>query len=204
LGNVVKPLDIAAMIDYDYSYDFTPDLTALRFLGTSIPVFLWDNLQRYPDLKEVMGDLGISKHYVTKELTVKTVPEFIPLIASVRKNEDLHAAYMLRNSAHLKHIYQGDAKPLPVDGKYLRVSLAALQVLDAHYRNTEDFTRRLVQVRCPRDKSIINCYTWMNSLNQIATFDAKEQQHAIIDGLELEVARSIQFSTGSKCYRTFT
>jgi|SRR6056297_3943722 len=173
---------IKSLVNVDTKYNHTFDLPKLRYLGAGIPVFLWDNLQDFPDASAILGCTDMSQSYESKYFNALTVNKYIPWY-NMDDSKDSYAAYCLEEHEDIAFLDLPEyttAKPLPIKGKVCLVSLEALQELDIYYENERLFTRTRIQVYPSQYcKKPIEVFTWFNSVDQISSFDQDANEHVL-------------------------
>lgn len=159
-------------IQMDIRYNWTPDLTALRYLGGPIPVFIWDDLTNFSTLKDVLDELGYFVHHASVTSTdAYTVSKYVPFY-NISDSKSSYPCYCLEEESDLDFF---DAPDYTIDearvlkGKMYDMSLEAIRVLDMYYENESQFDRVGIEVKKIRnaDKSY-KCFTWMNTAEQFA------------------------------------
>lgn len=173
---------IKSLVNVDTKYNHTFDLPKLRYFGAGIPVFLWDNLQDYPDASAVLGCIDMSQNYESKYFNALTANKYIPWY-NMDDSKDSYAAYCLEEHEDIAFLDLPEytmAKPLQIKGKVCLVSLEALQELDIYYENERLFTRTRIQVYPSQYcKTPIEVFTWFNSVDQISSFDQDANEHLL-------------------------
>jgi len=174
-------------IEEDKRDNYTPDLTALRYTGSGIPVFLYDNVRKYQEMVDVLNGLEYNSNVSAPHYNAVTKNKYVPWY-NVSPSTEVFPSYCLEEHFDIDFIevpeYTIDEEPKYIQGKICYVTLAALQELDAYYGNSLDFDRVQIQVR-PKAacKISIQCFTWMNNVDQITEF--KDSNFVLKEGLDL-------------------
>jgi hypothetical protein len=172
----------------DVDSNFTPDLPSLRYFGGGIPVFIWDNLTDYTQLKSALGQtIDASKEVEVRHAHAITVNKYIPWY-NLLPDVDSYAGYCLEEPADIDFLSVADytiGTPLQLEGHIVYVSLAALQELDAYYENETNFDRVKIKVYTSKFyKQPLEVFTWMNNVDQVAEFDTQTNEYVLRDGVD--------------------
>lgn len=174
-------------IDADVSYNFTPDLPRLRYYGSGIPVFLWDDLKDFKSLQFALGSLDLSACYESRFFQAITAQNYVPWY-NMDESQGSYPAYCLEEFEDIDFLglpeyTKGD--PLPMKGKLVSVSLQALQELDCYYENNHIFERTLITVYPSQwNKQPMQAYTWLNNVDNLSTFDGKTQEYVLDENID--------------------
>jgi hypothetical protein len=178
---------IKKWIDIDLQANWTPDLPSLRYFGGAIPVFLWDDNQDYGLLKTVLGHVDITKSVEIRHPTAITERKYLPWY-NIFADHSYYPSYCLEEPddvdfLSLKEYTMGRAMPL--EGKLVYCNLQAMQELDAYYENETNFDRVKVKVHPSKYyKTPIECFTWMNNVDQLCEFDMKTNEYVLRVGID--------------------
>jgi hypothetical protein len=177
-----KTASIKSFVNVDTKYNHTFDLPKLRYYGSGIPIFLWDNNQDYPDINAVLGATDMSLNYESKYFNALTVNKYVPWY-NMDDSKDSYAAYCLEEYEDIAFLDIPEytmATPKQIKGKVCLVSVEALQELDIFYENERLFTRSLIQVMPSQYcKKPIEVFSWFNNVDQISSFDEDLNEHVL-------------------------
>jgi hypothetical protein len=177
-----KTASIKSFVNVDTKYNHTFDLPKLRYYGSGIPIFLWDNNQDYPDINAVLGAIDMSLNYESKYFNALTANKYVPWY-NMDDSKDSYAAYCLEEYEDIAFLDVPEytmATPKPIKGKVCLVSLEALQELDIFYENERLFTRSSIQVYPSQYcKKPMEAFTWFNNVDQISSFDEDVNEHVL-------------------------
>lgn len=159
-------------IALDIKFNWTPDLTSLRYLGGPIPVFIWDDLTQFNTLKDVLDELGyFTNHASIRSAEAYTKNKYIPFY-NINGAKSAYPCYCLEEESDLDFFEAPDYtmdEARPLVGKLYNMSLEALRLLDLYYENESQFNRVVVDVRDSFSKTETKkFYTWMNTADQLA------------------------------------
>lgn len=175
------------LLDKD-QFEFTPDLPKLRYLGQGVPVFLWDVCQFTDSLGMILGGMEEGKDYRVTYPRAYTSRSYIPWY-NIDHTSATFPSYMLEEPADCDFLQLPDysiAKPLPVQGRVLSLSLRAIRELDFHYDNTGTFERTKIKVKPYTSSSFeYECYAYLNDTDSLSEFDLKDNEYKLQEGIDL-------------------
>lgn len=179
---------IKKWIDIDTECNYTYDLPALRYFGGGVPVFLWDDLQDYVTLKTILGTMApITDNVEIRNPAALTVRKYLPWYCITSSAED-YSSFCLEEPEDVDFLSLEEYNvgvPKQVEGKIAYVSLSALQELDAYYENEVNFDRVKIKVYPSKYyKSPIECFTWMNNVDQLCEFDLLTNEYVLRGGID--------------------
>lgn len=174
-------------IQQDIKSNCTPDLPALRYFGGGIPIFLWDDMKEFSNILEVIGSLDYNDNCEVRHPDARSQLRYIPWY-NLDPSQEVYPAYCLEEPEDLDFITVEDYcldQPLELEGKVLYVSLAALQEFDMYYNNQHLFNRVKIKVYPSKwYKTPIECYTWMNDIDQVTEYDMKTNEYVLMSNLD--------------------
>jgi len=190
-------------IDADVKYSVTPDLAELRYYGSGIPVFLWDNLQDYNTISAVLGSLPLEDCYESKYFSALTAGKFVPWY-NMDDSKDSFPAYCLEEYEDLAFLDVPEytvSKPKQIKGKVVMLSLEALQELDQYYENQHIFTRCKVKILPSQwSKDCYEVFAWFNNVDQISSFDTETSEYILDKNIDLTPFKESSAPTGPEFY----
>lgn len=178
--------DLYNLIKEDIKNNSTPDLAEMRYYGDTIPVFLWDDLQDYANISMALHPLSVSDNYQVRFFSAHTMSEHVPWY-NLKASEKAFTSYCLEEYDDVCFLDIPDyskGTPRQVQGKIVKVSLAALQKLDEYYCNTYIFTRQVVSVKPSKLAQPCKAYTWFNQVDQISTYSNEDCEYILDEGLD--------------------
>lgn len=194
---------IKTYIDTDIKYNMTPDLSTLRYYGSGIPVFLWDDLQDYQTLSMILGAIDFNNNYESKYFNALSVQKYVPWY-NMGDSKETYAAYCLEEYDDLAFLDVPEYTlgiPLQLKGKLALFSVEAMQELDAYYENGRLFTRTKINVYSSHySKKPMEAYTWFNYVDQISTFDTQTSEYVLDEDIDFTPFNSKKFYTGPEYY----
>lgn len=189
---------IKHLIDLDKKYSMTPDTPQFRHIGMSgIPIFLWDALSSTETLEVVLSHVDMNQNVKLTNANAMTKDKYVPWY-NMGDSSDAFQAFCLDDVFDLDFLdlpEYTDGNPLNISGKIFQISLEALQDLDIFYENTRTFQRQIINVFPSKyHTNPVLCYTWLNDLDQITTFDTKSQEYLLdkdIDPTPFRVSKDL-------------
>lgn len=186
-----KTMTMMDLIHKDIDDSHTFDMPLLRYYGGAIPVFLWDDLQDYPEMIKQIPATSTSAGYkymtgraFTKELLLPwynmsmDLEEFTGFCLG--HSEDL-------NALDLDPVEQGALQPIA--GKMVGMSLEAIRQLDIYYENEVKYTRRLIEVipqsLANKGMEPLQAYAYFNVLDDLATYNKMTNEWTMRSGMDL-------------------
>lgn len=190
-------------IDADVKYNATPDTPTLRYYGSGIPVFLWDDLQDFSVINTILGSLCVEENYESRYFSAMTVGQYVPWY-NMDESNDSFAAYCLEEYEDLAFLDVPEytmGMPLQIKGKVSLVSLEALQELDNYYENQHIFTREKIKVYpSPWSKDATEAYAWFNGVDQISSFDTSSNEYILDKNIDLTPFKDSSSPSGPEFY----
>jgi len=181
-------ISLTKSIQTDIKFNRTPDLPVLRYRGSAISVFLWDENQDFTSMCTVLEGLDIPNVYQSKFFKAVTKDSYVPWY-NLNNEYNAYPAYCLSNPKDIE-LMDGEEwymdEPQPIRGKVVDFSLEALIELDLFYENQGVFTRQLIEVYPTSQSSqTIRCFTWFNHLADIADYNLSKDKYILKKGIDL-------------------
>lgn len=170
------------------TFNFTPDLPALRYQKQPFKVLFVDSLGDKGELEFVMPDLDATQFRFVCSMAV-TADKFYAF-RNKANNPRFFESYVFSENFNPQEVagVPKDARPMPVMGTVYEVDLDNLMRIDFFYDNTYDIDRKKVNIKMtPKSTQTYPAFMYLSSANKIAeTYNQRTKKYEPYAGIQLE------------------
>lgn len=189
---MAKEVGLTELIRLDIQHGCTPDLPALRYGPSKIPVFLYDDMKSSVVARSTLFEIEVGKDWFTLCNFASTVDKYTPWYSL--KTSDEYEAYCLEEPVDAVYTDVEDycmSDPLPILGKVVNVSLHGLEELDYYYDNLQVFERVKIKVLPSlTSKTPIEVFAYFSRLEGISDWDEEEKKFKVSPKIDLTPFRT--------------
>jgi hypothetical protein len=197
-------VQLRAMLKDDVYDDFTPYAARLRF-GGPIKVFLPSGLSNWIQFKTFMDDgpdLRLVRDYQISHIPVVTKNSFYMVKNEGHNlnNASSYPEYIFTQTMALKAAGLGlDLTMLPLTGKVVSLSLAALRYMDSYYMNGHLSVRIKVPLETSCGNTLSSAQTYVTESKRFVRYDPHGKEHKLVHGVNFSCAPK-KLAGGKNCY----